>query len=207
MSRRRIAVTAACLLALLTAASPTASRVEQAPASTIRLADTAQPRPMGGIIALYPRAGDAQTLAIPGGQPPADLHVTLVYFGGDLTGPAEAELVRKLAGFSIADAYPVSADVFGHAVFNPSPDESDTAVVYVVGDSPQLVPLRQQALSLSKPLVQLPAQPDPWVPHITAVYGPSDTVLTYTGSVVFDRIGLSVGDRTTYFPLGPPTTG
>lgn len=204
MSRRRIAVTAVCLLALLTAAPPTASRSEHI---TIRLADTAQPRPMGGIIALYPRAADAQTLAIPGGQPPADLHVTLVYFGGDLTGPAETELVRKLAGFSTPDAHPVSADVFGHAVFNPSPDESDTALVYVVGDSPQLVPLRLQALGLSKPLVQLPAQPDPWVPHITAAYGPSDTVLTYTGSVVFDRIGLSVGDRTTYFPLGPPTTG
>jgi hypothetical protein len=45
------------------------------------------------------------------------------------------------------------------------------------------------------------------VAHITATYGRSDQVLSYTGPVVFDRIGLIWNGRTTYFPLQPAAPG
>jgi hypothetical protein len=48
----------------------------------------------------------------------------------------------------------------------------------------------------------LPAQHEPWIPHVTAGYGPSDTILTYTGPIVFDRIGLSWAGHTTFLALG-----
>ena len=57
----------------------------------IGLVDAEQPDETGGLIALYPRAGDAQTLAIPGGEPADYLHLSLVYLGDDIAGVAEGE--------------------------------------------------------------------------------------------------------------------
>ena len=92
--------------------------------------------------------------------------------------------------------------MFGHGVFRLDDNEFDSAVVYLAGDSPDLAPLRQRVLESAERLGPLPAQHDPWTPHITAAYGPTDIVLTYTGPVVFDRIGVTLDGRTAYFPLG-----
>jgi hypothetical protein len=192
------AVIAACLMLLATSAAPIS--VHQAhTVKNIMLADAGRPTTTGGIIALYPRAVDAQAMAIPGGEPFADLHVTLVYFGDDVGGLADNELPQLLHDLAAAQTHPIEADVFGHAVFNP---QFDAAVVYLVGDSPELAPFRQQVLESSEQRLPLPAQHEPWIPHITEGYWPSDTVLTYTGPVVFDRIGLSWAGHTTYFVLG-----
>jgi hypothetical protein len=59
-----------------------------------------------------------------------------------------------------------------------------------------------QVLQFSKQLFELPAQHEPWLAHITASYGLSDILLTYTGAVIFDRIGLSWAGHITYFALG-----
>lgn len=168
----------------------------------IRLVDAEQPDETGGLIALYPRAGDAQTLAIPGGEPVDYLHLSLVYLGDDIGGLAEDELQKALRNLAVAHPHPITAHVFGHAIFDLNEGPFDNAVVYLVGDSPDLAPFRQQALKSSEHLVPTPAQHEPWVAHVTASYGPSDAVLTYTGDIVFDRIGLSSGGHTTYFPLG-----
>ena len=42
--------------------------------------------------------------------------------------------------------------MFGHAIFNPNEKDSHTAVVYLIGDSPDLAPLRQRALYSSEKL-------------------------------------------------------
>jgi hypothetical protein len=172
-------------------------------AQNIRLADAGQSEATGGIIALYPRAVDAEALAIPCGEPRDDLHVTLVYVGDDVSGPGGSELERVLDDFTAAHPNPISAQVFGHAVFNPNPtdEELHSAVVYLVGDSPDLAPLRQQVMKSVERLFPLPAQHEPWIPHVTAGDGASDTILTYTGPIVFDRIGLSRAGHTTFFDL------
>lgn len=213
------AVIAASLMLLATSGVPMSadqsnpvggqSRPQQAPpgdwffeAKNIRLADVEEPKAAGGIIALYPRAVDAQALAIPGGEPSEYLHLTLVYFGDNVSDLADSKLPQVLDDLTAARPRPIEAQVFGHAIFNPNDKNLHTAVVYLIGDSPDLVPLRQQVLEASEQLFPVPAQHEPWVPHITADYGPSDAVLTYTGPVVFDRIGLSSGDHTRYLTLG-----
>lgn len=212
MSVWRSAVVAACLILSTTTTAPTSMHRADAlgrhvgdlfiGTRSIRLSDTQEPNATGRIIALYPRVVDAQALAIPGGDSMEDLHLTLVDFGNDVNGRTDIELQRRLEDFAAANTHPIEAQVFGHAVLNPNNGAFHTAVVYVVGDSPELAPLRDHVLGFSEQLFQLPTQHEPWLAHITATYGPSDTVLTYTGRVIFDRIGLIWGDRTTYFQLG-----
>ena len=202
---RPLTVFAACLILLAASAVPMSTDLPPkmfVEAQSIRLADSGQPRTTGGIIALYPRAVDAQKLAVPGGEPPEYLHLTLVDFGDDVSGRADNELRRVLDHLTAAHPHPIEAQVFGRATLNLNGEEPDTATVYLVGDSPELVPLRQQVLKASEQLFPLPAQHEPWVSHITAGYLPSDSVLTDTGPVVFDRIGLSWAGQTSYFALG-----
>jgi hypothetical protein len=202
---RTAALTACLLLACATTpALKYPSHEYPSLAHSIRLADARPPRATGKIIVLYPRTVDAQALAIPGGEPAGELHLTLVDFGYDLKGVDDTPLQQRLADLTGADTHPIQAQVFGHAILNPQTGESDTPVVYLVGDCPDLTPLRDQVVELAQQVVQLPDQHEPWIPHITAAYGSSDAVLTYTGPVVFDRIGLVWEGRTTYFPLGVP---
>jgi hypothetical protein len=170
-------------------------------APAVRLTNTEPPNATGRIIALYPRAADAQALAVPGGEGPSDLHLTLVDFDDTGCNLDEAALHQRLDEIATATAHPIEAQAFGHAIFNPQNGASNTAVVYVVGDSPDLGPLHDQAVQLASQFCPLPDQHDPWVAHITATYGRSDQVLSFTGPVVFDRIGLIWNGRTTYFPL------
>src|ERR1700687_4747516 len=151
-------------------------------------ADIEQAKATGGIVALYPSDLDAHVLAIPGGTPPEELHLTLVDYGQDVSGLTDVELRRRLSDVVAGHPELIEAQEFGHAVFT-------------VGDSPELASLRQQVLSLSQELFEPLAQHEPWVPHVTAGYSALETELKYTGTVRFDRIGLSWAGCPTYWPL------
>src|SRR5689334_3392493 len=170
-------------------------------AKNIQMVDAEQAKATGGLIALYPRAVDAQTLAIPGGEPLEDLHLSLVDFGMDVRGFSDVELKQQLDALKAAPPHPIEAQVFGHAVLNPDSGASGAAVVYLVGDSTGLASLRRQVLQFSEQLFRLPTQHEPWLAHITASYGLSGSLLTYAGPVIFDRIGLSWAGDITYFAI------
>ena len=180
------------------------------PQGIVRVADAEQAKSTGGMLALYPRVDDAMKMAVPDGEPPEELHVTLVYLGEDISGVNAAPLAHLAAG--LADQYAViTARIMGHGVFNPDGGENgdkEPCAVYLVSDSEQLPDLHADALAALDGQVDfpLPVQHKPFVPHITAGYSMSPGELHYTGPVLFDRIGLAVGGTTHYFPLQGATT-
>lgn len=168
-----------------------------------RLADASQAKATGAMIALIPRASDANRLAVPGGEPVGDLHCTLVFFGDRIA--AERFPTQELAnGCSrIADLYgSVPARVFGHGLFNP--ETNDPCGVYLLNDvdnSNRLANVHRDAVSLAHTLYNLPDQRTPWHAHITAGYGNPGQISAFTGDIVFDRLVLDVAGHETSFPL------
>src|SRR6266496_3754845 len=87
----------------------------------------------GAMIALVPTGEDLNRLALDGGEPPAELHLTLVYLGeaADISPDMAAEIMD--AAEHIQDG-PVEAKVFGAALWNPGSD--NPSWVLNVGDNP-----------------------------------------------------------------------
>src|SRR5436190_12807139 len=90
-------------------------------------ADVEQAKLTGGIVALYPSNVDAHALAVPGGAPPEELHLTLVNYGQDVRGLTDVELRRRLDEMVADHPEPIDAEVFGHAVFNPNDEQRGTS--------------------------------------------------------------------------------
>lgn len=163
----------------------------------------------GGMIALIP--SDPRALAITDGESADELHVTVLYLGGDVGSwlPEQREAVHDVVRLWAKVRYPIEARIFGHATFNPDggPDgDRDPCLVYLVGDTSELGYLRAEVLASLREEIGdalLPQQHEPFVPHITAAYGRDlEYGLFTTGPVTFDRIRVALGDEVTDYPLG-----
>ena len=156
----------------------------------------------GGMIALIPREEDAAKLAVPGGDPVEELHLTLTYLGDDVTSWDAGRLASAAgaAGAAAAQIAAVSARVMGHGVFNPDGhDGREPCAVYLVGDSAVLSPLRAALVPFAEH-----EQHEPFHAHVTAGYGIPVTKLDFTGDLVFDRLRVALGPQVLDFPLGDP---
>jgi hypothetical protein len=166
---------------------------------------------IGGMIALVPSRDDAARLAVAGGEAAEELHLTLAYLGEDVTGwPPELGpyIAAELRGLARHGGGPVTAQAFGHALFNPNGDhDQQPCAVYLVGDSAIIPALHATASKIAEIGPGAPAQRPVFVPHITAGYGIAVTALTYTGPVVFDRLRLALAGSITDVPLDSPVGG
>lgn len=149
-----------------------------------------------GMIALLPR--DPQQWAVPGGDPPEELHVTVQYFAdaAALDPTRVMQVLDEITGMFSA----IQARVMGHATFNPdggAAQDKDPCAVYLVSDSPDLAELAD-AIQTELPS---PEAHHPYLPHLTAGYGLVAAQLQATGPIVFDRIRLALADQVTDFPL------
>ena len=146
-----------------------------------------------GMIALLPTAGDAARLAVAGGEPADEMHLTIAYF------PDAAEMGDDPAGLAALVAEqiggPVSGDVDGHALFHPG------------GDNPCAVYLVQApGLSAANQAFAPAGDYDSYTPHITAAYNPT-APLVETGPVTFDRVRVSYRGSYTDVALGDDMEG
>lgn len=169
----------------------------------------------GGMIALMPTAADAKRLALPGGEPAAELHCTLFFLGddGSVWTEDQRDELEALVRARVTDLPALKARVFGVAHWNGSSDKP--AWVWNVGDDPEagladtsfheVNALVTDALESTHDRPEIPMQHSPWAAHICAAYDKDLTLLRALekrlGPVTFDRVRLSFGDDDRDIPL------
>jgi 2'-5' RNA ligase len=169
----------------------------------------------GAMIALVPSESEIKRLALDGGEPPEQLHLTLLFLG-DAAGyppPARQSLAVNLASIFEQDL-PIEARAFGVALWNP--DGGSPCWVLNIGDSldtpgelAETGEFVNQAASAAGVQALIPPQHSPWSPHICMAYTADPSLLTELidrlGTVTFDRVRLAFADETTDIQLGAAT--
>lgn len=179
--------------------------MKQLDAMAQRLVAAADGEHSGIMVALVPRAEDAQRLVLDGGEAVDDLHVTLFYFGNASAMPLD--LRRNLTHTIAAETArfgPLQAKLFGFGVFNPTSDKP-ALILNVGGDA--IADFRRELdwqLWTSD-------QHRPWVAHLTLSYlTPTSEPLSLPGlgelaarmgSVVFDRVRVSFAGESVDIPF------
>lgn len=162
----------------------------------------------GGFLGLVP--DNPGELAVAGGDPPEQMHLTLLYLGDNVTDwpPEQGDRLRELVAASAPALDAVDARIMGHAVFNPDGgDDGDrqSCAVYLVGDAPGLDPIRRWASWVTTTHDDYPTPPpqhDPPIFHVTAGYDVKPDQLSYTGPVRFGTLRLALAGDVLDVPLG-----
>ncbi|GAA0719957.1 hypothetical protein Drose_06250 [Dactylosporangium roseum] len=168
----------------------------------------------GAMIALIPSEADAAQIAVDGGEPADELHLTLYYLG---KAAAIDESTRTALITAVTDMVerrellPVEAQAFAPALFNP--DGEEPCWVLLAGDDPDnasetLGAIRgmvSEALHDGAVEFTMPEPRTPWFPHVTLAYT-GDTTLAgqisgRTGPIRFDRLRIAFGGQATDIPL------
>ncbi|KAA9380139.1 hypothetical protein F5972_08200 [Microbispora cellulosiformans] len=167
----------------------------------------------GGMVALVPSQADIERLAVPGGELPEDLHLTLLFLGDAdaIDAPTRAAITDALASEMPGQMdqpdglQPLEANAFAISVFNPADDERDPCIVLGVG-GPGLADMHRSASYIVSGLFDLPEQHTPWVPHVTLTYtgdlAQVAQLADRTGPITFDRLRVAFGGEVTDIPLG-----
>lgn len=127
----------------------------------------------GAMIALIPSEQDAARLAMDGGEPVEELHVTLCYLGQAADYTAQEQLSLAAAAAQAAEFWaPIEGEAFAPAYFNPHTQDRETALVYLVGGS-ELYPAHERMAGIADLMFEgrVPEQHRPWVSHLTVAYG------------------------------------
>lgn len=133
------------------------------------------PKKTGVMVALMLTPNMAEKLAIPGGEKPEDLHLTLAYLGHQHEMPADyIQRLEKIVHKSIFGYGAIKGTVSGIGVFT-SKEEDSKDVVYASFDSTYLSKFRE-ALMLEIEADGLPVRKEHgFTPHITLAYVPKNS--------------------------------
>lgn len=170
----------------------------------------------GAMIALMPTPDDSERLAVAGGEPVEELHLTLFFLGegADWTEEQRSDLIRRVQARA-ADLGPFTAQAFGAAHWNAGSDTPSW--VWSVGDDRDRDPDAPTVSSAHWEAVyaledgdndpELPVQHSPWAPHVCAAYSDDPAFLgdleERLGPITFDRIRVAFAGDYTDIPLGP----
>lgn len=182
----------------------------------------------GAMIALLPTDRDARRLAVPGGEPIDQLHVTLMYLGEAAAWSLDQRVTLEMQLERYLDIIaPVEGEGFAVSIFNPPGNgraedgmDRETCITLVCSGSALAVVhdyvtrgVRDAEDYWDSELGPIPAQHSPWIPHITLAYtedlelaaklaGDGKTV----GPVTFDRVRIAFGGENHDIPLNGPLT-
>lgn len=154
----------------------------------------------GAMIALIPSAVDAQRLAMDGGEPVSELHMTLAFLGDSASWPQvdRLEMAAQVAR-AVGHLEPVAGTCNALTYFNPGDNGGDTALVYGVGGVAVEQIHRDVRFAINSYADRMPENHRPWVAHVTAAYtddlGAHQALVERLGPVSFDTVRLAFGEE------------
>lgn len=158
----------------------------------------------GTMVALYVPSGIAEKVALPDGEPPASMHITLEYLGKELT-PEQISLGRQIVKRAARGIPPVRVKLGGIGRFSASPTSDGRDVVYLSVDSPDITNLHRNLTDLFA-IVPQPPKIHGFTPHVTLAYiDPRNTLpISRLEPLSFEVGALSycVGDSREDIPVG-----
>lgn len=158
----------------------------------------------------------AAQLAIPGGEPADDLHITLAYLGDmeeqpedDLLRPhTSPEKIREAIELVAADSKPIAGRITGLGRFTPAETDEDPIIALV--DVPGLVELRTMLVEFIEAAGYFIANDHGYTPHITLAYIPQDAPMPIESvpalPLDLNTVWLCVGEERIPFRLGGDAT-
>lgn len=169
----------------------------------------------GMMLAFFPDPATAQALALPGGEPPDDLHVTLAFLGDMAEEPGDDLLrphtspgkMHEVCAVMAAQVAPLAGRIAGYGRFD-APAGEPTPVI-ALPDVPGLTDLRTRLVDALKAAGYFVAEDHGYTPHITLAYCDASDPLPITGvaglPLSFDTLWLCIGDERRPFALGSQT--
>jgi hypothetical protein len=165
----------------------------------------------GAMIALVPSVEDAERLAVDGGEPVNELHVTLAYLGDAADIPVGARVALIADVTDAADGWgALDAEAFAVSAFNPNSPDRDPCIVLGLGggglDGVQtMAAIAASDASKGPDGWDMPEPRRPWIPHLTLVYTDDLSrvaeLADRTGPITFDRIRVAFAGEHTDIPL------
>lgn len=154
----------------------------------------------GAMIALVPSPESHAMLAQSGGEPPSDLHVTMMYLGEAEAWTADMrDEIRAIGRTLAARQTAPTGTVWAVGHFNPG-SEWECSTFLVSGT--ELENLTRLVRSLLRNRFDsdgnIPTQHAPWIPHITLGYGmtPDQVDLTAIGEQIeFTAVRIAFGGQ------------
>ncbi len=138
-------------------------------------------------------AGIASKLAVDGGEPAGELHLTIACLAEDVDAQVAVDAIRVVA----ATQAPIVATLGKGVVFANELDAECIAV-----DSPALDALRAAVIEALAAVEVTPDDTHPFTPHVTIAYVESGTGVApdvSSGEIVLDRVDVWAGSERTSF--------
>ena len=168
----------------------------------------------GMMLAFLLDPATAAQLALPGGENPADMHVTLAYLGDteeqpddDLFRPHTSPFkIRSAIAAVASETKPLAGRIAGIGRFTSQDDKDTPTPVYAGVDMPGLAEFRTAIVKRIEETGYFVAGDHGFTPHITLAYIDADAGMPIDDipalPLIFDTVCLAVGDDRRYFRLG-----
>lgn len=151
----------------------------------------------GAMVALVPTAQTAAALAVPGGEPADQLHVTLAYLGdADALSDEEVQgLLAEVRDWATKTGQ-INGHISGYGVF-----DQDPPVTYLSFDAPALPRARQDLVDRLDHAGVPADRAHGFTPHMTVAYGAANSPDVASSLLRFHQVEVRLGGRRITFPL------
>ncbi len=155
----------------------------------------------GVMVAFYPSKAQQAELAIEGGEPANEVHLTLAFLGevgAELVPADEPRLIMTVSAWA-ATQEPVKAITNGHGIFTSGPQP----VTFANIDAPDLPTARQSLVEALDAAGLPPMRNHGYTPHMTLAYAEIRDVKVPDMTMLFDSVVIAFAGNQTTIALGP----